>query len=285
MRMVVAYDGSRVPRLRAPARTAHRGRRARPRHLELLPAQRRAGLRGQNRLGGPRPGSGGARGRRIHRSIRSRSSGRSTGSSRRRSSCARSSSAPAGFDARHSASEPLLPVPRPRSARTRPAARRIRLARRRCARPAGDAGGGRRPFRRARLQGFLPQATGPPPGSPIPRRVLDTRWSVASFLDRELGELGDLRSIGTSRTATASSGRRHRHRDGADREDGRRRARRATAALRRTRNVVLPPDGPVHRRRARRGRPGPHEASDIPRLLASGNRPGRRSLPRRTGCA
>jgi tRNA U38,U39,U40 pseudouridine synthase TruA len=51
-----------------------------------------------------------------------------------------------------------------------------------------------------------------PPGhsqdAPITRRVLDTRWSVASFLDRELGDLSDLSLAGSAR---GGSGRDEPH--------------------------------------------------------------------------
>jgi tRNA pseudouridine38-40 synthase len=47
-----------------------------------------------------------------------------------------------------------------------------------------------------------------PQDAPITRRVLDTRWSVASFLDRELGDLGD---IGLERSSRGGSGRDEPH--------------------------------------------------------------------------
>ena len=103
--------------------------------------------------------------------------------------------APAGFDARHSARSRSYRYLVLEAAEPDPllagfvwhVADALDL---RAMRAAADALLGEHDFR-----AFCRRPPGHPEDAPIPRRILDTRWSVASFLDRELAELGDLTGL------------------------------------------------------------------------------------------
>jgi tRNA pseudouridine38-40 synthase len=126
---------------------------------------------------------------------------------------------------------------------------------------------------------FCRRPPGHPKESPITRRVLDTRWSVASFLDRELGDLGDLNGNGNGNgRARGGSGRDEPHGvPGPAESDGHadsgrllRFDIRATSFCHQmVRSIV----GVLVE--AGRGRMRP---SDVPRLLASGDRQGAKVL-------
>jgi tRNA pseudouridine38-40 synthase len=166
--------------------------------------------------------------------------------------------APTGFDARHSATSRyyrylVLEAPEPDPLLAGfvwhvPDALDLRAMR-----AAGDALLGEHDF-----SAFCRRPPDHPKDSPITRRVLDTRWSVASFLDRESGNLAD---FGDQDSGDRDSG-----------EPGRllRFDIRATSFCHQMVRSIVGVLVEVGRGRMR--------PSDIPRLLASGNRQGAKVL-------
>ncbi len=181
--------------------------------------------------------------------------------------------APTGFDARHSATSRsyrylVLEAPEPDpllAGFVWHVADGLDL---RSMRAAADALLGEHDF-----SAFCRRPPGHPKDSPIVRRVLDTRWSVASFLDRDLGVLGARGARGArgegEGDGTAS--------DGSEPEDGRvdsgrllRFDIRATSFCHQMVRSIVGVLVEVGRGRMR--------PSDIPSLLASGNRQGAKVL-------
>jgi tRNA pseudouridine38-40 synthase len=181
--------------------------------------------------------------------------------------------APTGFDARHSATSRyyrylVLEAPEPDPLLAGfvwhvPDALDLRAMR-----AAGDALLGEHDF-----SAFCRRPPDHPKDSPITRRVLDTRWSVASFLDRESGNLAD---FGDQDSGHQDSG----HQDSGDQDSGDQDSGepgrllrfdiRATSFCHQMVRSIVGVLVEVGRGRMR--------PSDIPRLLASGNRQGAKVL-------
>ena len=170
--------------------------------------------------------------------------------------------APAGFDARHSAQSRSYRYLVLEAAEPDPLLAGFvwhvdETLDLRAMRAAADALLGEHDFR-----AFCRRPPGHPQDAPITRRVLDTRWSVATFLDRELAALGDL-----------SDARDQGERDRAGDADSGRLLRFDVRATSFCHQMVRSIVGVMVE--VGRGRMKP---SDIPRLLESGSRAGAKVL-------
>ena len=180
-RLTVAYDGSRVPRVRPQPGGAHGAGRPRRGGRHGRAAAGRADRRRAHRRRRPRLGPG-----RVRRPARRRPTS-PTWPAPQQAVRAGDRGARRGVGRRR-LRRPLLgdvaalPLRRLERPDPEPAARRAGLVRAPAAGPLGDAGGLRPADRRARLRLVLPPAEGRPTASREPslvRRVLSARWTRA----------------------------------------------------------------------------------------------------------